>query len=61
MDKLLVDGANLTPALLTGDEEAYDKLATSLAGKLQAVPSTYLASKEVLEVRSQKHPTIASD
>ena len=56
MDKLLADGASLNQALLAGDEESYDKLATTLAGKLQAVPSMQLASKDVLEVRRQKDP-----
>lgn len=56
MDKLIADGAALSPALLATDEENYDKLATSLAGKLQAVPSTHLASKDVLEVCRLKDP-----
>lgn len=60
MDKLLAEGASLTPALLIEDEEQYDKLAASLATRLQAIPSSHLASKEVLDVRNQTRPTDAS-
>lgn len=59
MDKLLAEGATLSPDFLLQDEEQYDKVATNLAAKLAAVPSANLASKDVLTVRKLKHPAYA--
>ncbi|ETN42611.1 uncharacterized protein HMPREF1541_01768 [Cyphellophora europaea CBS 101466] len=49
MDKLLAEGASLTPALLASDEDSYDKQATNLSAKLQAIPAAQLVSKDVLD------------
>jgi hypothetical protein len=50
MDKLVAEGATLTPGLLLRDEAEYDKVASSVASRLQAVPSTHLASNDALNV-----------
>lgn len=54
MDKLLIEGATLTPAFLQEDEEQYDKLATTLATKIATLPTSNSASKDVLAVSMLK-------
>ena len=58
MDKLLVEGATLTPASLQEDEEQYEKLATTLANKIAALPASNPVSKDILAVRTPERTTL---
>ena len=44
MEKILEESASIDPALLTDDEEQYDKLANALVARLSKIPSQDLAS-----------------
>lgn len=45
MDKIVAESARLTPELLIQDEEAYDKLATSIVSRLSpGIPQAALKS-----------------
>ena len=50
MDTIFVDSLALDAALLTTDEEQYDKLATSLVARLNKLSIQQLGSKDVLDV-----------
>lgn len=52
MDKVISESEVLTPALLSMDEEQYDRHASSLVTKLTKLSAQQLASKEVLDVRA---------
>ena len=50
MDIIVAESSTLDAALLATDEEQYDKLASTLVGRLNRVPTQQLGSKDVLDV-----------
>ena len=50
MDIIVAESSTLDAALLATDEEQYDKLATSLVGRLNRLLTQQLGSKDVLDV-----------